>query len=275
MRHTHGATSVFAAHVLALLSDVPLRTTLGGCWYCDGEHLGEDRLRGGGRVGARDPSALPKDGAPSRARRALAPRAWRLSPRRPPSSVTPRPSPPRASPWARPPLARGARKPPVPTDARSTTPRWSRAAPSPWTTSARGGAPGNSEDAIIAAKAKAKGGAAAATGSAESYGAGSIQVLKGLEPVRKRPGCTSATPAPRASTTWSGRCSTTASTRFRRATPRASPSPSNPTDTSASRTTVEASRRTSTQPRARARSRRCSRCCTRAVSSAATRAGTT
>ena len=54
------------------------------------------------------------------------------------------------------------------------------------------------------------------------YGAKDIQVLEGLDPVRKRPACTSARPGWPASTTSSGRSSTTRSTRRWPATARAS-----------------------------------------------------
>ena len=48
---------------------------------------------------------------------------------------------------------------------------------------------------------------------AGSYSARDMTVLEGLEPVRKRPGCTSAPPVRPVCTTWSGRSSTTRSTR--------------------------------------------------------------
>ena len=67
----------------------------------------------------------------------------------------------------------------------------------------------------------------------DAYSAKDIEVLEGLEPVRRRPACTSAAPTKKRSTTWWRNCSTTPWTRRSPGTPTGSSSRSPPTRTTA------------------------------------------
>ncbi len=88
---------------------------------------------------------------------------------------------------------------------------------------------------------------ASSAARANEYNSSSITVLEGLEASASAPACTSARRPSAACTTWSGRSSTTPSTRRWPATATASRSPCWPTAASGSSTTAAACRSTSTR----------------------------